>query len=338
MSNIIGDLFVTKENLYVLRDSTIYKYDKTHSKIQEVNCNPNCSQNSIKQIGDKIFFLKNNGIKKLDENWLEIDKKELNGLNEELLDFHVYGDKTYVVKQENDRKCILLDGTTILQVDSKCWFFEDSIYYTEHNTLYKFTDGKIETVKKNVIPSILEVFSDLMVIVSHGFIVYIISKDINLTFHKHSSNILAVCRVDSYLYFVSKDNKLSVAEISRENRKFVLNFLGEFKKLVYFNNMIYILTDVELVQFDTVKSKIYNYTFEIPTNLKPKEIKDVEDEYFELVSLAYKEKKVKRTIEPFYKILNENKYKVEERVYDRVPSSMNITSGSDIDIPSGIPS
>lgn len=309
------NIFVSGGNLYLCRNDRLYK----HSTGESVPLNF-----PIKETKGTFYFLDGLEFKKfenLEDLYQFITDKNITS-REDILDFYLNDDNMYIVKGINGIITVFKEEEEIVSFkESKYWFFGDFIYYSEDRCLVKYnllTRTK-EVIKKNVIPNILEVYDDLMVMVSHSSIVYIISKDINFTFHKHSTAILGVCRVDNYLYFISKDSRLSVAEINRENRKFLIRFLGEFKKMTRQDNILYILTDVEMIEFDTTKSKIHNYTFSMPHRSLEK-IEEKEDEYFELVSMAYKEKKVKREVEPFYKVLNENKYKVEGVVYSFVES------------------
>ncbi|EOB14211.1 hypothetical protein NBO_33g0017 [Nosema bombycis CQ1] len=98
--------------------------------------------------------------------------------------------------------------------------------------------------------------------------------------------------------------------------------------MIVHKDNLYILTDIEVIVFDVVKSKPRSFSFNLPIYESIVKIEDKEDQYYEMITAIYKEKRVKTEIEPIFKIINSNKYKIDENVYS-FKKEMNLDNSNE---------
>ncbi|EOB14210.1 hypothetical protein NBO_33g0016 [Nosema bombycis CQ1] len=170
------NIFIHDKFVYIKRNNKTFKYDNAFQLVE-------CLDFTIdKQIVTNLYTFKQNAVHKFENLEKMVNNEILRTYSgQDIVDFHTFKDNFVYI----DSKGELFkenEGSLGYTIKSPYKFYKTFIYFTKNRNLVKLDLVNLiqETVKKNVKPSLIEVFDDLIVLNINGA-VQIISKDINLT-------------------------------------------------------------------------------------------------------------------------------------------------------------
>ncbi|WUR03734.1 WD40 repeat domain-containing protein [Vairimorpha necatrix] len=240
------DLYFDDENLFVLRNKILYKYDHTANLIDQRPCD----YIMIKKFINHYYFYDGSNIYKSSDLHNNLENITENLLKDKIIiDFYIYNDILYYITLVNDS--LFYNDMPIMAYS----WYDKYLFYSTNNGTYK-VDLESDTHQSvNDVSATFICATKNVLIYSRFSKIYIDTGKSIRSVHRHDNSITNLFVNGNNLYVMTDDIKLSILDIYKDNLRNINEYISTNKKIIRFKDYIVLLNELELVFYNIEESK-----------------------------------------------------------------------------------